>query len=380
MPENKNHHYVPRFYLRHFTPHEKCIDLFNLRAQKLIRKAAIKGQCCRDYFYGKNVDHEKSLSQAEGNIASMFRALFELRRLPRPFSAGHFLLCFHIVTQAFRTQYAADALDELTDGMWKEILKHDLRVKKEDLANVSIGYEDPALVALGHAMRSFPLLMDLGVGLVVAPNGLEFVTSDNPVVMTNKFMEWRTFGSNTGLAAKGLQIFFPICPFLTLVMYDKGVYHFGATKSSHLHVASAADVMDLNVLQLASASENAYLSSSAANIFTASQRAMRYRRGKKTVVKVVAEKQEKNGNSELVQTSHQDIRTDAVLPFLRIHKHATRWAEAFKKEKYQKASVVRDEQLLKRFEAHDQAIRTGKAKFEDMIFAVYGKHVEDGTF
>ena len=380
MPDNKNHHYVPRFYLRHFTPNEKCIDLFNLQTQKLILKAPIKGQCCRDYFYGKNKDHEKSLGQAEGEIASMFRMLFELRRLPQPFTGGHLLLCFHVVTQAFRTQYAADTLDELTDGMWKEILKHDPKVAKEDLANVSIGYEDPALVALGHGMRCFPLLMDLGMGLILAPDGQEFITSDNPVVMMNRFMEWRTLGSNTGLAAKGLQIFFPICPFLTLVMYDKSVYRFGGSKSATLHLACAGDVMDLNVLQVASASKNVYFFSQAANVFKVSEKAMPYRRLRKAVVRVFAESQKTDRSSEIVQTSRQDLRTGASLQFLRTHKHAARWLEAFKKAKYQKAATVRDEQLLERFEAHDLAVETGNAKFEEMVFAVYGRHVKDGTF
>lgn len=380
MPDNKNHHYVPRFYLRHFTPHDKCIDLFNLRAQKLIRKAPIKGQCSRDYFYGKNADHEKSLSHAEGEVANMFRALFQLQRLPRLFTAGHFLLCFHVATQAYRTQYAADTLDEMTDGMWKEILKHDPSVAKEDLAKVSIGYQDPALVALGHAMRAFPLLMDLGMGLVVAPKGLEFIACDNPVVMRNQFMEWRTLGSNTGMASRGLQIFFPICPFLTLVMYDKGVYHFGATKSTSLHVASSADVMGLNVLQVASASENLYFSSPAANIFKVSEQGMPYRRTTKAAVKVVARDRDMNGHSELVQMSRQDVRTDFRFQFLRTHKQAARRLEAFKNEKYQKAVVVRDEKLLQRFEAHTKAVDQGGAKFEDMVFAVYGRHVEDQSF
>lgn len=380
MPDNKNQHYVPRFYLRYFTQHERCIDLFNLRTKKLIRRAPIKGQCCRDYFYGKNLDHEKSLSQAEGEISSMFGALFERRRLPSPFSAGHLLLCFHVVSQAYRTQYAADTLDEITDGMWKEILKHDPTVSQEDLAKISIGYKDPALVALGYAMPAFPLLMDMGMGLVIAPSGLEFITSDNPVVMTNKFMEWRNLGSNTGLAAKGLQVFFPISPFVTIVLYDKGVYNFGRSKAANLHLASAEDVRDLNVLQVASASENVYLFSSAANIFQIFERAMRFRRSRKAEVKVVGEKQGKKEKSELVQTSREDIRIDTGLQFLRTHKHAMRWLDAFKKERHQKAVVVRDEQLLERFEAHDQAVRAGKARFEDRVFALFEKHVEDGTF
>jgi len=380
VPDNKNHHYVPRFYLRYFTSQEKCIDLFNVRTKKLIKKAPIKGQCCRDYFYGKNIENEKSLSAVEGQIANTFRAIFERRRLPSSFTAGHLLLCFHIVTQAYRTQYAADTLDELTDGMWKEILKHDPKVPKENLKDVQIKYEDPALVALGHAMRAFPLLMDLEMGVLLAPRGSEFITSDNPIVMSNKFMNWRRLGSNTGIASKGLQILFPICPILTLVMYDKDVYHFGRSKSSAIEVASAQDVHELNVLQMVSASKNVYLFSPAANVFKVAEHAMRFRRTKKGLVQVVAQTEDEKGKSELIQTSHEDIRTDARLDFLRIHSQAKRWLGAFRSEKYQKAVVLRNDHYWERFQAHENAIGAGDAKFEDMVSAIYGKAVQDGTF
>jgi hypothetical protein len=43
----------PRFYLWHFATGEKCVDLFNIPSARLIRGAPLKGQCCRDSFYGE---------------------------------------------------------------------------------------------------------------------------------------------------------------------------------------------------------------------------------------------------------------------------------------------------------------------------------------
>lgn len=65
---------------------------------------------------------------------------------------------------------------------------------------------------------------------------------------------------------------------------------------------------------------------------------------------------------------------------LRVHKQAKRWLEVFSSQRYQQAAVVWDEQLLQRFEAHNQAIKAGNATFEDMILAVHGESVEDGTY
>ncbi len=380
MPQNKSHHFVPRFYLRYFTTDGKRIDLFNISHKRFIRNAPLKGQCCRDYFYGKNIEHEQGLAETEGQTAELFRLIFGERRLPRPFTAGHVLLCFHIVTQANRTLSAANTLNELIDGMWKEILKHDPKAPQEGLQDVLIGYEDPGLVAIGHAMRTYPLLMDLEMRLLLAPKGTEFITSDNPIVMYNKFFGWRTVGSNTGIASKGLAILFPICPFLTLVMFDKDVYHFGGSKSTAVALASQKDVFELNVLQAASATENVYLYSSAANIYKVVDKAIPFRQAKKGIVQVVAENEDAHGKSELIQTSHRDIRTDADISFLRVHKFASRWLREMQAEKYQKAVFLRNEKYMQRFEDHDNAVKAGTAAYEDMITAIYGKGVGDHTF
>lgn len=380
MPDNKSHHYVPRFYLRNFSRSGKSIDLFNIDSQRQIKNAPIKGQCCRDYFYGKIPENEKSLSAVEGEIAKLFRLINEQVRLPHHFTAGHFLLCFYIATQAGRTQYAADALNAFTDGMMREILKHDSSITQEMLAQVRFGYDDPALISIRQGALHFPLIMDLECRVLLAPRGTEFITSDNPVVKYNQFMMWRTDGSNTGIASKGLQIFFPIWPFLTLVMYDRDVYHFGSAKSDLVHMASAIDVRELNMLQVASATKNVYTFTSAANIFKVTQDAAKYRRKKKVVVRTFPQASEGGRESELIATSHEDIRTNAILGFMRVHKRAKAWLKDFRSHRYQPAVVVRNEELMNRFEAHVEAVKNGKATAEDAIKNVFGKPVVDGTF
>lgn len=380
MPDNKSHHYVPRFYLRNFSLSGKSVDLYNIDSERLIKNAPIKGQCCRDYFYGKNLEHEKGLSAAEGQVANLFKIISEQVRLPHYFTAGHLLLCFHIATQGARTEYAADLLNEVVDGMWKEVMKHEPTVTQEMLAQVKFGYDDPALVSIGHAALGFPLLMDLECRVLLAPPSTEFITSDNPVVMYNQFMLWRTDGSNTGLASKGLQIFFPIWPFLTLVMYDRDVYRFGRAKSALVHMASEVDVHELNMLQVIAATKNVYTCTPAANIFKVVQDAAKYRRKKKAVVKAFPQRNEGDRKSELIATSREDIRTNAMLSFMRIHKHGKTWLKNFRAQRYQQAAVVRDEALVARFNAHVKAVKDGKAFPEDSIKSIFGRPVLDGTF
>lgn len=380
MPDNKSHHYVPRFYLRNFSRSGKSINLFNIDSERLIKNAPIRGRCCRDYFYGKNPENEKSLCAAEGEVAQLFRLINQQVRLPHHFTAGHLLLCFHIATQANRTRYAADTLNAVTDGMMREILKHDRRATQDMLAQVRFGYDDPALITTAHGALGFPLLMDLECRVLLAPQGTEFITSDNPVVMYNQFMLWRTDGSNTGIASKGLQIFFPIWPFLTLVMYDRDVYHFGSAKSALVHTASAMDVHELNMLQVAAAYENVFTFTSAANIFRVALDAAKYRRKKKAVVRAFPQPSEGDRKSELIAISHEDIRTNAMLGFMRVHKRAKAWLKDFRSQRVQQAVVVRNQAFVARFRAHIKAVKDGNAAPEDAIGSIFGRSVVDGTF
>ena len=62
MAEKKRQHYVPRFHLKLFSEDGVSINLFNIKTGKIIEKAAIKGQCQEDYFYGKDLKVETGLS------------------------------------------------------------------------------------------------------------------------------------------------------------------------------------------------------------------------------------------------------------------------------------------------------------------------------
>jgi hypothetical protein len=54
VPANKSHHYVPQMYMRLFSNvGGKRVGVFALSTGKFIPNASIKGQACKDYFYGQ---------------------------------------------------------------------------------------------------------------------------------------------------------------------------------------------------------------------------------------------------------------------------------------------------------------------------------------
>src|ERR1700692_2876002 len=73
MPNLKNQHFVPRCLLRPFTyqGEGRAINLYNIRGDRLIERASVKGQCARNYLYGKDGKIEQSLANIEGSFNSL---------------------------------------------------------------------------------------------------------------------------------------------------------------------------------------------------------------------------------------------------------------------------------------------------------------------
>jgi len=87
MADNKRQHYVPNSTLRYFAldlganPKPRQIRLVNIASQKVIPSASLKGQCYRDYFYGKNLAIEKALGDMEGHFANLIRKMLTSRSI-----------------------------------------------------------------------------------------------------------------------------------------------------------------------------------------------------------------------------------------------------------------------------------------------------------
>ena len=118
MPENKKHHYVPKFYLRLFSRDKKTICLYNLPKQLHVVNASLRNQCYQDYFYGKEKTTESALAGMEGEIAQLYSLIDKYNSLPPPLSEHHVAMVMSVLIQYGRTKYQADALDEMHDKMF----------------------------------------------------------------------------------------------------------------------------------------------------------------------------------------------------------------------------------------------------------------------
>lgn len=360
MPSNKKHHFVPRFYLSRFAAAEASIQLYNFRIRKIVRTANIKNRCYRDYMYGKELDLEHGLAQLEGAFSPLIKKIERLSALPPPLSEDHETLCVMTILQYARTAYSADAVNEFTDGFWRSILKHDPRVTQEMLDRVKITQKEPARFAVTHFLQNYHLIMDLSYRLLVAPSGTEFITSDNPVVMYNQLMEFSKAGSATGVASKGLQIFYPLSPTHLLFMFDRHSYTVQPKRRRKIELTLKADVDALNVLQAANALENIYFSSPSADVFRVVERGRPYRPSKKTTLKTFAGKEATGRGSEIIAASREEPKTNLSLSFVSIPKPVKEWRRQFQTQRIRPAVVLRDPAYVADHEAFRKQVDAGK--------------------
>src|SRR5438093_12750475 len=116
MPNNKKHHYVPKFYLKRFSVTEsRSINIFNIPSRRSILDGNLGNQCYSNRYYGPTPVVENALSRIEGEAARVIAEIESSRQLPESNTADHFILISFVVFQAARTKASGEAADEMAD-------------------------------------------------------------------------------------------------------------------------------------------------------------------------------------------------------------------------------------------------------------------------
>lgn len=255
MIKRKNHHYIPRFYLKRFsdTLEQKTVSLYNYVNGKHVSAAPIKSQCCEDYLYGKDDEVEDALAQLEAVVSKLFDIWIEKKELaipPTPSGDGAItILKQFILYQLFRTPYAGEKMMSGLNDAFKKVLPIMEPEMVERINGGELVYENPTLVALGHAIDKEPLLNYLDFKFIVNLSKQLFITSDSPVICYNQYAEsLGNYIGATAIASTGLQIFYPIHPRLMICFYDPQIYECGKTKHC-IGTKKVQDIDNLNGMQ-----------------------------------------------------------------------------------------------------------------------------------
>jgi hypothetical protein len=247
MSKKENQHYVPKFYLRNFSWENnlKEIGIYNVVNNFHFERAPIKSQACRPYFYDSDSTIENSLSKLENVNTFFFKDIIAHNSLPpKSISFKEPLLKFILLFE-LRNPVAAENFEQSINAYIQKL---------PNLTNIPSGsylkIPKAVIFQLSLLEKAVDCCSDLNVKLLCNITNVPFITSDNPVIKYNQFLErHKFFGGITGYGTKGLQFFLPISPIHIIVFYDSSVYKLGNKKETTIAIKSDFDVHQLNLLQ-----------------------------------------------------------------------------------------------------------------------------------
>ncbi|HEX4823268.1 MAG TPA: DUF4238 domain-containing protein [Candidatus Polarisedimenticolaceae bacterium] len=250
------HHFVPKFYLRAFSQNARQIHVFNLERREAFLKASLRDQCCEPSFYGEFPGLEERLQKLEDAFAPVVQEVILTQRPPARNTATMGHLVTFIALQHRRSVAAVESSVESWENMRKALGPMSPELVRDGWSG-PISSVEAMRLALGVVNEAAHGLVDLHMRTLVAPTGVRFVTSDDPVFLYNQFCEGVHGTGVLGIAQRGLQVFLPVSPEVTVMLFDPAVYKLA---SGDAIAVTARDVEMLNGLQVLSADESILLS------------------------------------------------------------------------------------------------------------------------
>lgn len=229
MTARKSHHYVPQFYMRLFSGLTAGrIGVYLIDKDRFIPGASIKGQACKDYFYGRDGVAEEAFGEIENATAPVLKAIME-GSLPQPGSVAYHALILYLALQHSRTIEAEAQLAEGAEQAMRAMLRTKFELEGnqqmlEGLELVRIRRTHTIREAVMAGTIGAMLLTDLTLLRVHNDSDVPFLASDAPVVLHNRMFEATKAVGTAGYANVGLQLFLPLGPRDLLLGYDAEAY------------------------------------------------------------------------------------------------------------------------------------------------------------
>ena len=230
MAEKKKQHYVPKFIIRQFTDANKQIAIFNVEKNFVIdKKVPFDSHCYTKYFYGKDLKWENKLKRMEDLCSPIVHNIVEDKTISISDQNSIKVFCLF---QCFRTEGAVDKIESMSEKAYDQIIldvcgfygeevdeQEVYQFGNNQLKKISRTETVLSNLEMANEMRSYLSTLDL----VILNNHtfIDFVCSDNPIILENMFQHDYGIGINS----VGLIMLFPISSRKALMIIDKKVYN-----------------------------------------------------------------------------------------------------------------------------------------------------------
>jgi hypothetical protein len=274
MVNYKNQHYVPEFYFSFFSKDHISIEMYNTRSSEIKRKG-YKKLCAESYFYASTPEYELGIHGIENKFFEIIRKIIDGNCID---DKEYIYLLLFVSLQSSRTKreklrseyymdkfIKANIRDKYSKGeLWQKGVSYNVFNQLDTFTIKGIG---PGSSSTSHMLSMYlsllgvNLLFDLHPVLLMNYTSKDFIFSDNPIVIYNKYFLNKRRYAATGFASHGLQIFCPLNPRMMLVLYDDNFYNFNE-EHNKIIINSDSDVESLNSLQIFNCDENIFFSDS----------------------------------------------------------------------------------------------------------------------
>lgn len=229
MSNQNKQHYVPKFYLKNFS-NNNYFNIYN-RKNGLIENVPYKSQCYKNNFYGKDKIYENKLSVLETNWAnSILNIINNPHNICETDKNNVKEFC---VFQQLRTEAAYNRTQNMLFDLTSKIIPiisqfNNLQINEKDIKGYAYNYvknhekqEETMKRQIENAIKLSPTLNDLQLTIFINNTNIEFITSDNPIIIGNRYQT--EYG--LGLDCIGFYCLCPISPKYYVAIIDSKIYY-----------------------------------------------------------------------------------------------------------------------------------------------------------
>lgn len=328
ITDKENQHYVPKFYLRFFSfeNNNKQIGIFNKDTGFYFKTAKLKTQGSKKYFYGKDGLVEDFLGDIENHLTPILKSIIDTEQLPEMFSVTQVDILMFLILMDLRNPVRKEQYAKSTELMKERILSKSKNPKEKIIQEI----EEYQQKDTSHqrqilsANKSVPYCIDLNFKLLKNETKTPFITSDNPFIKYNQFMELRKyeFGSHNGYGTVGEQFMFPLNEKYLLLFYDTNIYKVGNKKEKTIILKEEKDIDQLNLMQYLNSTQILYFNENISEHYLnrLKNKATKYKNPNETYLKVYSK--EINGSpdkfDELLFIGITDLKINLKLNKIKI--------------------------------------------------------------
>jgi hypothetical protein len=221
-------HYVPQFVLRNFKANKKNqIHVFDKYDEK--KYLAGIGNVAAEYSLydievnGVTFSLEDSLTNLETNASNVIGKIISNRTVKTLSFKDRKTLAQFVATQMLRTSSNISDLLQLNHDVCEMLEQSGFK----SVEKYQISREEARLLVIksmvDHQKEFANIIMEKDLLLFEAPGDKIFFISDNPLARHNTMYRSEIRGTS-GLKSKGVELYLPISPKLTLVYYCKSIH------------------------------------------------------------------------------------------------------------------------------------------------------------